>query len=357
MKRFYVFALALMSFIYAFADEPIWQTFGKSYKVNNGIGIEQFVKSLNILSDEFREDEMFDKKNGYFNFSEEGSGYIRYTVSYWNRKDGKKLLIVSFRHSDFVPSAKKDEVSSQWGYRNFTNLEDDSEYMMLTETGFRAYLYDEATKQLNSLNTPPFNGWKPQESFHRILELPQTGKNIKVNQRCNGEYDEVYGTLFWNGMTFDFVKIDSPLLDLYRIDKDGEKTNIRNAPNGKIVDSLKPDGIYNMYIDNIQNGWCHIYNDEVWEIDKETPTQLKGSSNGYWIHNSVIGASGLGAGGVTLYATPSDKSKVVFKSTDYTTIHPVEIKGEWVKVYVGSSKTQGWMKISDICSNPVTNCC
>lgn len=145
-------------------------------------------------------------------------------------------------------------------------------------------------------------------------------------------------------------------VDLYRIDNTGGQTNIRNAPGGKIVDALPFDNEYNMLIDKIQNGWCHIVGGVVTPFD-QSDRQLKGSTTGYWIHSSVVGATGMGDGGVKLYATPSKKAKVVFRSTDWTVVRPVEIKGDWIKVRVDGKKTTGWMRIDELCSNPVTNCC
>ena len=356
MRKIFVLAMALLINLCAFASEPIWQQLGKNFKVKGGVGIQQFVKSLDILSDDFLEPEMFDVKNGYFAFYEEGDGRMKYNASYWNRKDGTKLFIVSYDNCGYMPQATIKKISSRWGFYNVVSMEDDPDMKYFYDTGFRVYQYDETTKQLIPLDNPPFNGWVQKQTNHCFLELPCKGKDIRIRD-VRGEEDIRYHLLKWNGMTFDYVDVANQYLDLYVMDKSGEATNIRNAPNGKVVATLAPDGIYNLCIDKIQNGWCHIHNDEVLEFDSDGPRELKGSNSGYWIHNSVIGASGLGAGGVTLYATPSDKSKVVFKSTDFTAIHPVEIKGEWVKVYVGTTKTQGWMKISEICSNPVTNCC
>lgn len=152
----------------------------------------------------------------------------------------------------------------------------------------------------------------------------------------------------------DAVEDNRPI-EMIRFDEDGD-TNVRNAPGGKVVDKIPAGGSYTLLIDKIQNGWCHIWKGETVEEEEGVVRKFKGATD-YWIHSSVIGANGLGDGGVTLYTTPSKKSKVAYKSTDWTIIRPVEIKGEWLKVRVDGKKTEGWIRRDEICSNPLTNCC
>lgn len=143
-------------------------------------------------------------------------------------------------------------------------------------------------------------------------------------------------------------------LALYVIDS--SDTNIRNAPGGKVVCKLPLlDEGYIVCIDRIEKGWCHIVGTAIEPaIDGDT-VKLTGSTTGYWIHNSLLAGKGMGDGAVTLYASKSKHSKVVLKTNDWTEFTPIEISGEWVKVKVG--KKTGWMRIDEVCSNPVTNCC
>lgn len=144
-------------------------------------------------------------------------------------------------------------------------------------------------------------------------------------------------------------------IEMIRFDNDG-KTNVRNAPGGKVVDSIPEGGSYTLFIDKIQNGWCHIWKGETVEEEEGVTKKFKGATD-FWIHSSVIGANGMGDGRVTLYSTPSKSSKVVYKSKEWTIIRPVEIKGKWLKVRVDGKKTEGWIRTDEICSNPLTNCC
>ena len=82
---------------------------------------------------------------------------------------------------------------------------------------------------------------------------------------------------------------------------------------------------------------------------------LTGSSNGYWIHSSVIGFAGMGEGYVTLREAPNSKAKIVSRRKDVI-VHPLEIRGKWVRVRGRNTKRVGWMPAAEICANPYTNC-
>lgn len=356
MKRLLIMAVVLVLNVCAFAEGPIWMRLGKTFNVKGGAGIEQFVEAVfETKKADWYADPIFDKANGYFEYMEEGSGMSHYWLSYWNRKDGKKLVIASYLNTDFGKKIKAQ--SSVWGYRYTEPLEDTPGEGIIKDGGFMAYLYDATKKQLVPLSAPPFNGWKEKMNAIHVLVLPRSGKDIRVKEECaDGEY--IYHTLKWNGMTFDFQREGNEAVELYQVGVG----KICNAPNGKVVDKLPKDGNYIMLIDKIVDGWCHIEDGRAVCAacaEQDEVYSFHGSTSGYWIHNSVIGAKGLGSGGITLYTSPSEKSKVTFKSDDYTIFHPIELHGEWLKVYVTvrGVKKEGWMKTDNICSNPLTNCC
>jgi len=356
MKKLLIFSLTLIINIAAFADEPLWNTYGKTLPVKGGVGIVQFVEAIfDYKPDDWSREATYDRKNGFFHYYEEGAGHVEYYVSYWNRNDGKKLVIMSYDSSDFGNAIKP--VSSPWGYISSFDLEDegmpDVQGAITVDTGFRAYLYDEAKSQLVPLQSAPFNNMGTPVRKHYLLQLPQKGKDIRVR-----EEEElgvmVYHTLKWNGMTFDFVHEGNPILSFFCTDAD---TNIRTAPNGKVAFTTPANGSYGVEIDQIVNGWCHLAFDSVYEYEEAEVTELHGSDSGYWVHHSVIGARGNGDGGITLRAAPDANAKIVFSTEEDTQFEPLELKGRWVKVRVKGTKTEGWLRSSDICSNPLTNCC
>lgn len=353
MKKIFALATTMMVATYVHAFEPEWQKLQQTFNVKGGVGIEQFVKSLGNILPQYLEPENFDKKNGYFSFFEEGDGHYGIDGCYWNRSDGKKLFILSYTQTETYASEAPDDVVSQWGFCN--SYPDNDDHYTIYDSGCMTYLYNDATKQLVPMAAPPFNGLDLNCRKHYYLKLPQSGKDIAVYEKITDEI-KLSHTLKWNGKSFDFVKSPISLLELYTTDTNGEKTNIRNAPNGKVVDALPIGGAYSMFIDKIQNGWCHIYGGVVYEAEADESRILEGDADDYWIHNSVIGATGKGSGSVTLRKSPTANAQVVFQSQPDAVIHPIEVSGDWVKVNIAQTKTQGWMLIKDICSNPLTTC-
>ncbi|MBQ0022184.1 MAG: hypothetical protein KBT29_02980 [Prevotellaceae bacterium] len=171
--------------------------------------IEKFAKAIEpitgelVTSDEYEGTKTLDTKNGYFTFYQEGAGSIRYDMAYWNRKDGKKMFIVSYRAIDEVYAETAEEKNAltmfnedQWNYIE-CSFSDDSQFGMRYDMGFVAYIYDEASKQLKPMEECPINGIAPGPNFY---ELPQQGKDIKVCRGTNGEYE--YTTVRFDGIQF-----------------------------------------------------------------------------------------------------------------------------------------------------------
>ena len=352
MKKVLLIAFALVFQLSAFAQTRSWNTYGKTLNVKGGVGIEQFVTAiLDTRPNEWSRDPVYDRKNGYFSYFEEGAGSVNYNVCYWNRKDGKKLVIMSYRENDF--GKRTNPQSSAWGYfssYNYDEANPQSEDAIQMETGFRAYLYDEAKKQLVPLATPPFNGFPNPQDANYFLELPQQGKNIMVYESVS--YDQkIRHTLKWNGMTFDFQRGEEVLADFFVTDS---KANIRTAPNGIIAKTLSGDGEYSVDVYEMKNGWCRI-SPKVYENTEGNDIELKGSETGeYWIHKSCLGANGRG--GSKLRATPDMDGKVIMNLDEDSLVEPQEIRDEWIKVREVKSKKEGWVLAEELCSNPLTTC-
>lgn len=152
--------------------------------------------------------------------------------------------------------------------------------------------------------------------------------------------------------------------DAYICDLSGTPTNIRDAPNGKIVQTLKDvDGGYVVTLLETKNNW--------WKIDPEVDiygdveegedvVKLKGSKTGYWIHYSVLQFTIAGEREDVIRTKPSSKAAPVkFTEPSYLAeieLRPLEILGEWIKVITVDRRYTGWMPIGSICSNPLTTC-
>ena len=148
-------------------------------------------------------------------------------------------------------------------------------------------------------------------------------------------------------------------LGVYINDNNGKYTNIRNAPNGKVVFKLKlPNANGTMFaVDRVVNGWWHIDGTEYSNGDEEG--EFTGSTTGYWIHNSVITVDTRNYGGqkLSLRSKPSAKASVVFSFKKEISLIPLDIKGDWVKVKTADGKHTGWIEREWLCGNSLTNCC
>ncbi len=147
----------------------------------------------------------------------------------------------------------------------------------------------------------------------------------------------------------------------YICDNSGTPTNVRNAPNGKVVQKLPDvDGGYVVLLLEVKNNWWRI--DPVIEIyggEEDENLQLKGSKTGYWLHYSVLQFNIAGDHENVLRTTPSPKGKPLKLEPSYlfeVGLHPLEIRGEWIKVVTTDKRYTGWMPIDKICDNPLTTC-
>lgn len=140
-------------------------------------------------------------------------------------------------------------------------------------------------------------------------------------------------------------------------DNDGDFTNLRSAPRGAVAMQLPTENTYIVDISNPLNGWWQV--DFVAEATEDEPVELVGSSTGkYWIHNSVIALSSRNYGGERwcLRARPDGYSKAVYYYSEETLFHPVDIKGDWIKVRTTDGLHTGWIELIDLCDNPLTTC-
>ena len=93
------------------------------------------------------------------------------------------------------------------------------------------------------------------------------------------------------------------------------------------------------------------------EAEENAEVKLHGSKTGYWIHNSIVGFGVAGKQDDALYAKPSKKARMIKVSPgEGLYFHPLEVRGNWVKVVSIDGRYTGWMLIDRICSNSLTTC-
>ena len=147
------------------------------------------------------------------------------------------------------------------------------------------------------------------------------------------------------------------LVNVYIIDNDGPVTNVRNAPNGKVVATLPTNEAFVVTLLSSQGEWFKI--DKVVEQygDEEKEITLSGSKTGYWIHRSLLSFTIAGDPTGCLRSKPSSKGKVVkIASSTELSFQPIALQGEWVKATTTDGKYTGWIHCDKICFNPLTTC-
>lgn len=351
MKKTILFALALIMQLGAFGQDRMWQQYSKPVSVKGGAGIEQFVTAvLDTKPNEWFNDPVYDRKNGFFSYHEEGAGSVTYNLAYWNRKDGKKLVILSFQETDFGKRVKQE--ASPWYFYSSVQYGEEADQIINTETGFHAYLYNEAKKQLQPLATPPFNGMPSPLDGHYFLELPRQGKDIIVRHEL-GEYKRVYHTLTWNGMSFDYSKDELYPEDFF---VNTSQVEIYNAPNGKVVFTTDNVHEFTLEILKVENEWALIYDNTIFPNGDDTEeVRLTGSPSGnYWIKASHLAANGRG--NAKLREMPKLDANSLMDITEDSFVMPLELSKGWVKVREVKTNKEGWLLREELCSNPLTTC-
>ena len=155
------------------------------------------------------------------------------------------------------------------------------------------------------------------------------------------------------------VFAQAQVLDVFISDATGSPTNVRNAPNGKVVAQLNPTSGIMIGVESPKNGWWKITDNYYSDPDKDFEDEyLKGSTTGYWIHHSVLAVATRNYGGETLRLrkSPSSRAQAVYSFNEEIILRPMEVKGDWVKVKTTDGKHTGWIEAEWLCGNSVTNC-
>ena len=144
-------------------------------------------------------------------------------------------------------------------------------------------------------------------------------------------------------------------------DKKGEFTNVRNAPNGKVVDKIPTSHATIFVLVSPCDGWWRVAGDAYEDMDVnegQEEIMLHGSTTGYWIHHSVVACDTRNYGNETLYLKelPRKNSKTTATVNGQMLVHPIDVSGDWTKVKLANSSQTGWIETVWLCSNPVTTC-
>ncbi len=152
-------------------------------------------------------------------------------------------------------------------------------------------------------------------------------------------------------------------VNVYIFDSDGPYSNVRNSPNnGRVVDRIPVDVSAMLTVERPVNGWWRIKGNSYEALDNGGDLKeyvLKGSTTGYWIHNSVIGVGTRNYGGERLHlrAEPRSDARVTFTIRSEQIVRPIDVRGSWVKVKTLDGRGTGWIEAEWLCGNSLTNCC
>ncbi len=143
----------------------------------------------------------------------------------------------------------------------------------------------------------------------------------------------------------------------YISDNNGKYSNVRNAPNGAIVDKIPVDSYGMMELASPKNGWWKIIGGNY--DTGEGSVRLKTSKSGHWIHFSCIacGTRNYGNQKLSLRSAPSKQGRVTYTFSKEIELRPIDVKGSWVKVKTTDGKHEGWIESDWLCGNSLTNCC
>ncbi len=150
-------------------------------------------------------------------------------------------------------------------------------------------------------------------------------------------------------------------LSVYIIgDEAGTHANIHSAPNGEKVYTLPDTCIYMLGVKKPHDGWWVVDGNSIFGMCdySENDFDFSDKCKTAYIHYSAIGFATRNYGGqrMALYSKPSEKSDEVYAFTDEIVLCPLDVKGMWVYVET-RDKHRGWIRLENICDNPLTNCC
>ncbi len=154
-----------------------------------------------------------------------------------------------------------------------------------------------------------------------------------------------------------------PIVDCYIL-SGGSAANVRRGPtvNSDVVARISPEESYTLILEKPTAGWWHILDDRIYPAESEDDTDVLflGGGQPCWIHHSIVCIDFIFTDGkdVKLLAAPSYKADVTasIAPSNEKAVHPLDVSsdGGWVKVVCGEAS--GWIRVENLCSNPLTTC-
>lgn len=284
--------------------------------------------NLLAVKDYLNEDALFDldPRAGYLSLQMVSDGTQRLEMCYWNLPDGTKrvgLLMLDVYDPDPLPF-------------------------------LRFYDYNAQYNELVAINPMPVDVQLDHSKCS--FQLPRVGKDIEIYSYESDTFGKyIYAGV--DGFVYqgpdDLVPERNRYLYCY-ITVDDSRVNLRDEPGGRVAFQLEP-GIYMLSVVNPVNGWWRVKNSYIDTMEEEVVV----GDGPYWISASLLGLSTRNYDGsaVDLLAEPRTGAPVAGRITEEAaTVIPEDITEDYVWVKVRWNDVTGWIRVSDLCNNPVTTC-
>ncbi len=198
---------------------------------------------------------------------------------------------------------------------------------------------------------------KPEESIEQVDNQEFEDQQIEEENVEDREVEAATANNTAAGSTGEFYACFA--------DPDTENpTNIRNAPNGKIIYKVAIDkqDYYSFKVVEYRNKWFRIEGGLESAIPDEGVENVELTGD-CWVHRSVIGASLIGSiDNPVIRKMPDDNSEIVEKILTPTCelyVRFLDMKNDRVKITYTTEENktiEGWIPANWICSNPLTTC-
>ena len=135
---------------------------------------------------------------------------------------------------------------------------------------------------------------------------------------------------------------------------------IDGVPIDTLYNSNEKQCWYQIIINDGQEGWLRI--ESIRKIPGCIPNEKEeeklGTYVGHWVKSENFIVDIQGYHEVSLYKHSDIKSKIVFRTAEYTQCHVLDVNSNWIKVWfeVDGKKIIGWLKPEDYCAWPWTAC-
>lgn len=181
----------------------------------------------------------------------------------------------------------------------------------------------------------------------------QKEKKIIIEQDSNDGSEVVSEEIPMEDCMVDF--------EAYISDPSETPTNVRKAPGGKVITTMKTDLEHVVHVIGVEGEWFKIDHIEPFGYDEGVPLDAYDIPGQYgWVHQSVlqIGTRNYGGQKISFKDKPYDHGKDLHVIQEEFYGMPINACGDYIELKgeMNGKTIQGWVKKEWICANPLTTC-